>query len=96
MHWPDGNAEKQVAAAKELGFADLYYYGVDEPTKPDQIVRCQKEAERRQRAGLHMFTAINSKSAQPATRDFIDRPDPPGELEKIARATLEELEKQNG
>ena len=74
MHWPDGNAAKQGAAAKKMGFSDLFYYGVDEPTQPEQIQRCRKEAERRQAAGLHMFTAINSKAAQLATRDFIDRP----------------------
>jgi len=74
MHWPDGNAAKQVAAAKKMGFSDLFYYGVDEPTEPAAIERCRKEAERRRAAGLHMFTAINSKKAQLATRDFIDRP----------------------
>ena len=74
MHWPDGNAAQQVQAARQMGFDDLYYYGVDEPTQPAQIERCRQEAERRQRAGLHMFTAINSQAAQVATRDFIDRP----------------------
>ena len=74
MHWPSGDAKEQVTAAKKMGFEDLYYYGVDEPNKPEQIERCRKEAERRQRADLHMFTAINSKTAQTATRDFIDRP----------------------
>ncbi len=74
MHWPDGNAAAQVAAAKKMGFSDLFYYGVDEPNQPEQIERCRKEAERRRAAGLHMFTAINSKVAQQATRDFIDRP----------------------
>jgi len=74
MHWPGGDAKEQVTAAKRIGFEDLYYYGVDEPNNPEQIERCRKEAERRQRAGLHMLTAINSKTAQVATRDFIDRP----------------------
>jgi len=74
MHWPDGNADRQVAAAKKLGLGGLFYYGVDEPTTPEQIERCRKEAERRRAAGLHMFTAINSKAAQLATRDFVDRP----------------------
>ncbi len=74
MHWPDGRAAEQVAAAKKMGFSDLFYYGVDEPTQPEAIERCRKEAERRRAAGLHMFTAINSKPAQQATRDFIDRP----------------------
>ena len=74
MHWPDGNAVAQVAAARKMGFSDLFYYGVDEPTQPEQIERCRKEAERRRATGLHMFTAINSKVAQQATRDFIDRP----------------------
>ncbi|GIS60503.1 MAG: hypothetical protein CM1200mP2_27280 [Planctomycetaceae bacterium] len=57
-----------------MGFSDLFYYGVDEPSTPDAIERCRKEAERRRGTGLHMFTAINSKPAQMATRDFIDRP----------------------
>jgi hypothetical protein len=74
MHWPDGNAAQQVAAAKKMGFSDLFYYGVDEPTEPAAIERCRKEAQRRRATGLHMFTAINSKTAQLATRDFIDRP----------------------
>lgn len=74
MHWPDSSAADQVATARKMGFDDLYYYGVDEPTTPPQIERCRKEAERRQAAGLHMFTAINSKPAQMATRDFVDRP----------------------
>lgn len=74
MHWPGGGAKSQVAAAKQMGFDDLHFYGVDEPNSPDQIERCRKEAERRKKAGLHMFTAINSAEAQRATRDFIDRP----------------------
>ena len=74
MHWPSGAAPRQVAAARKMGFDDLYYYGVDEPTKKDQIERCRKEAERRLRLGVHMFTAINSAVAQRATRDFVDRP----------------------
>jgi hypothetical protein len=74
MHWPGSGAASKVAEAKRLGFDDLYFYGVDEPNKPDQIERCRKEAERRQKAGLHMFTAINGAVAQRATRDFIDRP----------------------
>jgi len=74
MHWPDSAAPKQVEEAKAMGFPDLYYYGVDEPGTPEQIERCQKEAERRMQSGLHMFTAINSAKAQEATKDFIDRP----------------------
>jgi hypothetical protein len=74
MHWPDGSATDQVAHAKRLGFEDLYYYGVDEPNKPEQVERCRKEAERRAGLGLHMLTAINGVAAQQATRDFIDRP----------------------
>jgi len=74
MHWPGGDASQQVAAAKKMGFRDLFYYGVDEPNTPAAIERCRKEAKRRQQTGLHMFTAINSKTAQTATRDFIDRP----------------------
>jgi len=74
MHWPGSSAEQEVEHAKKLGFEDLYYYGVDEPREPEQIERCRKEAERRAKLGLHMFTAINSTQAQLATRDFIDRP----------------------
>ncbi|MBM3887503.1 MAG: DUF4091 domain-containing protein [Verrucomicrobia bacterium] len=74
MHWPGGNASQQIAEAKAIGFDDLLYYGVDEPNTPEAIERCRKEAERRRRLGLHMMTAINSRPAQEATRDFIDRP----------------------
>jgi len=73
MHWPGGTAPEQVEEAKAMGFDDLYYYGVDEP-HGERIERCRKEAERRLKAGLHMMTAINSRDAQQATRDFIDRP----------------------
>lgn len=73
MHWPDGLAAEQVKTAREAGFADLYYYGVDEPHGP-AIERCRNEAQRRMQAGLHMFTAINSRDAWEATKDFIDRP----------------------
>jgi len=74
MHWPDSTARSQVNAAKQMGFDDLYYYGVDEPRSAEQVERCRKEAERRLKLGLHMMTAINSRAAQEATRDFIDRP----------------------
>lgn len=74
MGWPGGDAARQVEEARRLGFEDLYYYGVDEPNSPAQIERCQKEAERRKRAGLHMMTAINGRQAQEATKDFVDRP----------------------
>ena len=74
MHWPDGSAPQQVEYARKIGFKDLYYYGVDEPGSTAQIERCRKEAERRAGLGLHMLTAINSKEAQLATRDFVDRP----------------------
>ncbi len=73
MHWPGGTATEQVQEAKAMGFDDLYYYGVDEP-RGERIERCRKEAERRLKAGLHMMTAINSRDAQQATRDFVDRP----------------------
>jgi len=75
MKWPDGfTAAEEVAAARKMGFEDLYYYGVDEPHTPAQIERCVNEVKRRQAMGLHMLTAINSKPAYQATRDFIDRP----------------------
>jgi hypothetical protein len=74
MHWPDGDARQQVQAARDMGFEDLYYYGVDEPREPEQIERCRREAERRRALGLHTMTAINSRPAQEATKEFIDRP----------------------
>ena len=74
MHWPDGSAPTQIAKARSLGFDDLYYYGVDEPTLPEQIERCRKEAERRRKLGIHMMTALNSVPAREATKDFVDRP----------------------
>jgi len=74
MHWPGSSAQREVEHAKQMGFEDLYYYGVDEPRVPAQIERCRKEAQRRAGLGLHMLTAINSTKAQLATRDFVDRP----------------------
>ena len=63
----------QVAAAKALGFPDLYFCGVDEP-KGEKIEVCRKEGERRLNEGTHMFTAINSVLAWEGTKDAIDRP----------------------
>ncbi len=73
MGWPSSQAPEQVKAAQELGFPDLYYYGIDEP-HGEAVERCRKEAERRLKAGLHMFTALNSQRAWEALRDVIDRP----------------------
>ncbi len=74
MHWPPGNANKQIAEAKELGFDGLLYYGVDEPRSAEQIQRCLKEARRRLDRGLPMFTAINSTEAQAVLRDYVTHP----------------------
>ncbi|MBI3922139.1 MAG: DUF4091 domain-containing protein, partial [Armatimonadetes bacterium] len=73
MHWPDGGEVEELAEAKKLGFADLDYYGVDEP-HGDRIEVCRKEAERRLKGGWHTYTAINSVDAWQATKDLIDRP----------------------
>ena len=73
MHWPGDSAHEEVEAARKMGFNDLYYYGVDEP-HGERIERCGREAERRMKLGLHMFTAINSLAAWQGTKDFIDRP----------------------
>jgi hypothetical protein len=74
MHWPDSTAPGDVEKAQQMGFADLYYYGVDEPNTPEAIDRCRAEAERRLQAGLHTMTAINSAVAQEALKDLVDRP----------------------
>ncbi len=73
MHWPGGSAPEEVEAAQRMGFQDLYYYGVDEP-RGEAIERCRREAERRMKLNLHMFTAINSVAAWQGTKDFVDRP----------------------
>ena len=57
-----------------MGFPDVLFYGVDEPNTPQDIERCRAEAERRLKAGLHTFNAINSVAAQEATKDVIDYP----------------------
>ena len=72
-HWPGEDVRSEIDEAHERGFTDVYHYGVDEP-HGDTIEQCRQEAERRLKAGLHMFTAVNSKAAWDATKDFIDRP----------------------
>lgn len=74
MGWPGGDAPQQIQRAKELGFDGLLYYGVDEPRTPEQIERCLKESARRQKLGLPMMAAINSRSAQEALRDAVTHP----------------------
>jgi hypothetical protein len=74
MHWPAGDAQEQIRAARELGFDGLLYYGVDEPRTPEQIDRCLREARRRRKEGLPMFTAINSRQAQAALGDMVSHP----------------------
>ena len=73
MQWPGGSAPEEVEAARTMGFPDLYYYGVDEP-RGEAIERCRREAERRTKINLHMFTAVNSIAAWQGTKDFVDRP----------------------
>ncbi|MCL4206949.1 MAG: DUF4091 domain-containing protein [Pirellulaceae bacterium] len=74
MHWPGGDAHQQISAARELGFDGLLYYGVDEPRTPEQIERCLSESARRNKLGLPMFTAINSRQAQQALGDAVSHP----------------------
>lgn len=74
MHWPGGDARKQIARARELGLGGLLYYGVDEPRTPEQIERCLREAKRRREQGLPMFTAINSRKAQELLGDLVSHP----------------------
>jgi hypothetical protein len=74
MHWPGGDAQQQIHAARTLGFDGLLYYGVDEPRTPEQIERCLGEAKRRNEQGLPMCTAINSRQAQEALGDAVSHP----------------------
>ena len=74
MHWPAGDAPRQVEQAKEMGFDGLLYYGVDEPTTPEQIERCRKEAERRNSLGLSTMAAINSVRVWEQMKDVISHP----------------------
>ena len=72
--WPGGDAPEQICRARELGFDGLLYYGVDEPRTPEQLDRCLKESARRQKLGLPMMAAINSRHAQEALRDAVSHP----------------------
>lgn len=74
MAWPGGDASEQIRRAKELGFDGLLYYGVDEPRTPEQVERCLKESARRQKLGLPMMAAINSRAAQESLRDAVSHP----------------------
>ncbi|MBI4025610.1 MAG: DUF4091 domain-containing protein [Verrucomicrobia bacterium] len=79
MQWPDSNPAENptelVARAKVMGFADLYFYGVDEP-KPGtpRLELCRKEAERRLVRGFHMMTGINDEKAYEELWEVVDRP----------------------
>lgn len=73
MGWPDSLATNQIQQARDLGFPDLYYYGIDEPAG-EKISRCRSEAERRLKLGQHMMTALNSHGAYAAVWNVVDRP----------------------
>ena len=74
MTWPDSQSLGWVDDAKKNGLGGLLFYGVDEPKSPEMIEKCKTEAQRRQKLGLSMMTAINSREAQLATKDVIDYP----------------------
>ena len=61
---------------------------------PDGVGRVDFEGEREDWGKVNIIVKRNEDGTMSVEK--VDRPDPPGELEKIARATLEELEKQNG
>ncbi len=74
MGWPDSRAVQWIKEAKEMGFDELLFYGVDEPRTEEQIGRSIKEEERRSKLGFKTMTAINSKASWEALRDLLDLP----------------------
>jgi hypothetical protein len=74
MTWPDASAKQWIVKAQELGYSDLLFYCVDEPTSADDMVRLTNELNRRKRLGFKTLNAINNKKAQQATKDLIEYP----------------------
>ena len=71
--WGDDQV-KQVAKAKAMGFPDLYYYGIDEPTTEEQIKAARVVGERSSQLGIHLQMAVYSPAAYQKLRDYISRP----------------------
>ncbi len=74
MRWPDKSVLKWIDEAQRSELNGLIFYGVDEPRSDSEIERCKKEVLRRNKLGIGMMAAINSRKAQLATRDIIDNP----------------------
>lgn len=55
MSWPDSRAAQDIARARQLGFPDVYFYGVDEPNSEAQLNRLINESERRRTVGVGMM-----------------------------------------
>ncbi|MFW6039101.1 MAG: hypothetical protein ACOC9P_01345 [bacterium] len=74
MHNPGSQRHlDRVRRAKEMGFADLYFYGVDEPDS-DDVDRVVEVAERANHLGVHLFMAINNPGVYNQIRAHVSRP----------------------
>lgn len=75
MHNPSSSRHvEQRDRAREMGFTDLYYYGVDEPRSESQIERTLNVTARAREIGLHVFMAVNNRGAYEQIREHITRP----------------------
>jgi len=75
MGWPDSKAPRAIEAARRMGFEDLLFYGIDEPTTEAQVQRLLKECERRAKMGVKTLTAITTaKSVWEQLKDAIEYP----------------------
>jgi hypothetical protein len=71
--WED-EALRQVAAAGALGFADLYFYGVDEPHTDEAIALARAAGERAAEIGIHAQESFMGPGDYEKLKDVTNRP----------------------
>lgn len=71
--WED-EALRQVAAAKVLGFPDLYFYGVDEPHSDEAIAQARTAGQRASEIGLHAQESFMGPDDYEKLKDVTNRP----------------------
>lgn len=65
---------RQVAAARALGFPDLYFYGVDEPHTDQAIALARAAGERAAEIGIHAQESFMGPGDYEKLKDVTNRP----------------------
>ncbi len=71
--WED-EALNQVAAAKAMGFPDLYFYGVDEPHTDEAIALARSAGQRAAEIGIHAQESFMGPGDYEKLKDVTSRP----------------------